>query len=221
MQRKTLKDTLYEVIFEADTPSGKLFDVMLLIVIFVSVILVMLESIPSVRDRHHDFLVTAEWVITIIFTLEYILRILIVRKPWRYVLSFYGIIDFLSIIPTYLAFFVISYQSLVVIRTLRLLRVFRILKLSRYTRAGRTLVRALWNSREKISVFIFFVVILVIIMGTLMYLIEGEEGGFTSIPLSIYWAVVTLTTVGYGDLSPVSPPGQFLATVIIMIMKET
>jgi voltage-gated potassium channel len=217
MQKKRLKEIFYEVIFEADTRAGKTFDVLLLGVILLSVIVVMLESIPSVRSDHHDYLETAEWAITVIFTLEYMVRIIIVKRPWRYIFSFYGIIDFLAVIPSYLAFFVISYHSLVVIRILRMLRIFRILKLSRYTTAGRTLVRAIWNSREKISVFIFFVMILVIILGTFMYLVEGEQGGFTSIPLSIYWAVVTLTTVGYGDLSPVTPTGQFLAS-LIMIM---
>jgi voltage-gated potassium channel len=152
-----------------------------------------------------------------LFTIEYILRILIVKKPLRYILSFYGIIDFLSVIPTYLSVFIIGSQSLLVIRILRLLRVFRILKLTRYTQAGRFLMKAMWASREKISVFIFFVITIVIIMGTIMYLIEGETHGFTSIPQSIYWAVVTLTTVGYGDISPQTPLGQFIAS-FVMIM---
>jgi voltage-gated potassium channel len=212
-----VKEKLYEIIFEADTRAGKIFDVVLLSIILISVILVMLESVPGIRKNYHDNLVLLEWIITGIFTLEYILRILIVKKPWRYILSFYGIIDFLAVIPTYLGLFVISYQSLLVIRVLRLLRVFRIFKLTRYTSAGRTLVRAIWNSREKISVFIFFIVVLVIIIGTLMYLIEGESSGFKSIPVGIYWAVVTMTTVGYGDISPVTPLGQFLAS-LVMIM---
>jgi len=214
---KNSRDKLYEIIFEADTRTGKYFDVVLLVIIIISVLLVMLESVPGIRKNHHELLVSFEWIITGIFTLEYITRIVIVKKPWRYIFSFYGIIDFLAVIPSYLGLLVISYQSLMVIRVLRLLRVFRILKLTRYTAAGRTLARAIWNSREKISVFIFFVLILVIIIGTIMYLVEGEAGGFKSIPVSIYWAIVTLTTVGYGDISPVTPFGQFLAS-IVMIM---
>jgi len=214
--RKT-KERIYEIIFEADTPSGKFFDVTLLIVILISVALVMLESVPSIRRNHESILKILEWIITIIFSMEYILRIGIVKKPFRYIFSFYGIIDFLSVIPTYLSLIIVGSQSLVVIRILRLLRIFRILKLTRYTHAGRTLARALWASREKISVFIFFVVILVIIVGTIMYLVEGEAHGFKSIPHGIYWAIVTLTTVGYGDISPETPFGQFLAS-IVMIM---
>lgn len=213
----TLKKRLYEIIFEADTPAGKIFDVTLLIVIVASVVLVMLESVNSVASRYLDVLRTLEWIITIIFTLEYILRILIVQKPIRYIFSFFGIIDLLSVLPTYLSLFAFGYQSLVVIRMLRLLRIFRVLKLTRYTQAGRLLMRAMWASREKISVFIFFVLIIVVIMGTVMYLIEGEINGFKSIPLSIYWAIVTLTTVGYGDISPVTPLGQFMASVIMIL----
>ncbi len=214
---KNIKDKLYEIIFEADTRAGKFFDVVLLVVIIISVLLVMLESVPGIRLNHHNTLVSLEWIITGIFTLEYIIRIIVVKKPWRYIFSFYGIIDFLAVIPSYLGLIVISYQSLMIIRILRLLRVFRILKLTRYTAAGRTLAKAIWNSREKISVFIFFVVILVIIVGTLMYLVEGEAGGFSSIPLSIYWAIVTLTTVGYGDISPITPFGQFLASMVMIM----
>jgi voltage-gated potassium channel len=211
------KKHLYELIFEADTREGKVFDISLLIVILIGVALVMLESVPTIRDNYQQFLKISEWIITMIFTLEYTLRILIVRKPFKYIFSFYGIIDLLSVIPTYLSLVIVGSQSLVVIRILRLLRIFRILKLTRYTQAGRTLANAMWASREKISVFVFFVIILVVIVGTIMYLIEGEEHGFTSIPRGIYWAIVTLTTVGYGDLSPVTALGQFLAS-IVMIM---
>lgn len=211
------KERLYEIIFETDTRQGKIFDMVLLFVILISIALVMLESVKSINQNYHGVLKFSEWVITAIFTVEYILRIIIVRKPFRYVFSFYGIIDFLSVIPTYLSLIFVGYQSLVVIRVLRLLRVFRILKLTRYTQAGRTLARAMWASREKISIFIFFVIVLVVIVGTVMYLVEGEEHGFTSIPRSIYWAIVTLTTVGYGDISPVTALGQFLAS-IVMIM---
>ena len=177
----------------------------------------MLESIAGVRFKYHNILVISEWVITGIFTIEYFLRIIIVKKPLRYMTSFYGIIDFLAVIPTYLGLFIISYQSLIVIRVLRLLRVFRILKLTRYSVAGRGLTRALWASRAKISVFLFSVVLIVIIVGTLMYLIEGEKSGFNSIPKSIYWSIVTLTTVGYGDISPATPLGQFLAGLVMIL----
>ena len=211
------KEQLYEIIFEADTPAGKLFDVSLLIVILISVTLVMLESVPSIRSNYSQILHILEWIITGIFSIEYALRIIIVRRPFRYIFSFYGIIDFLSVIPTYIGLFIVGSHHLVVIRILRLLRIFRILKLTRYTQAGRTLAKALWASREKISVFIFFVIILVVVIGTIMYIIEGEEHGFTSIPRSIYWAIVTLTTVGYGDISPETPFGQFMAS-IVMIM---
>jgi len=211
------RERLYEIIFETDSRSGKFFDVALLFVILVSIALVMLESVSSINQNYHDFLKISEWVITVIFTVEYILRIIIVRKSFRYIFSFYGIIDFLSVIPTYLGMIIVGYQSLVVIRILRLLRVFRILKLTRYTQAGRTLARSMWASREKISFFIFFILILVIIIGTIMYLVEGEAHGFSSIPRSIYWAVVTLTTVGYGDISPHTPLGQFLASVVMIM----
>ncbi len=212
-----LKNHLYEIIFEADTKKGKFFDVALLVVILISVALVMLESVPVIQQNNQQLLKISEWAITIIFTIEYTMRIIIVKKPFRYIFSFYGIIDFLSVIPTYLSLIIIGSQSLVVIRVLRLLRVFRILKLTRYTQAGKSLARAMWSSRAKISVFVFFVIIIVVIVGTIMYLVEGDGHGFTSIPRSIYWAIVTLTTVGYGDISPETALGQFLAS-IVMIM---
>lgn len=215
MKRVRLK--LYEIIFEADTPAGKLFDVVLLMIILFSVALVMLESVPGIRTEHYELLRMLEWTITGIFTVEYILRVLIIRKPISYIFSFYGIIDLLSVLPTYIGLFVIGSHHLIVIRVLRMLRIFRILKLTRYTLAGRTLARAMWASREKISVFIFFVIVLVIVVGTIMYLIEGETHGFTSIPRGIYWAVVTLTTVGYGDISPQTPFGQFMASVVMIM----
>ncbi len=214
---KDTKERLYKIIFEADTPAGKLFDISLLFVILISVLIVMLESVTSVTAGQLQILKILEWVITAIFTIEYILRIIIVEKPFRYIFSFYGIIDFLSVIPTYLGLIIVGSQSLMVIRILRLLRVFRILKLTRYTQAGGFLMRAIWASRAKISVFVFFMMIIVVIMGTIMYLIEGETNGFSSIPLSIYWAIVTLTTVGYGDISPQTPLGQFMASIIMII----
>ncbi len=212
-----IKEQLYEIIFEADTKEGRVFDVSLLIVILISVVLVLLESMPMLQKRFGTELKYAEWGITIIFTIEYILRIIIIQKPFKYIFSFYGIIDFLSVIPTYLSLVILGSQSLIVIRLLRLLRVFRILKLTRYSQAGRVLARAIWASRAKISVFIFFVIILVVIIGTVMYLVEGENHGFTSIPKGIYWAIVTLTTVGYGDISPETSLGQFIAS-LVMIM---
>uniref|UniRef100_UPI0032179C66 ion transporter n=1 Tax=uncultured Draconibacterium sp. TaxID=1573823 RepID=UPI0032179C66 len=211
------RQKLYEIIFEADTPTGKLFDVSLLIVILISVALVILESVPDINQNYHQVLKISEWIITLIFTIEYILRIAIVKKPLHYIFSFYGIIDLLSVVPTYLGLIIVGSHSLVVIRTLRLLRIFRILKLTRYTQAGRSLARALWASRAKISVFIFFVMILVIIIGTIMYLAEGPQHGFTSIPRGIYWAIVTLTTVGYGDISPGTPLGQLIASVVMIM----
>ncbi len=212
-----LRDKLYEIIFEADTREGKLFDMVLIILILFSILLVMLDSVPSVSSKYHEYLIAAEWMVTVLFTVEYFLRIYIVNKPKAYIFSFYGIIDFLSILPTYLGLFIVGGQSLIVIRAIRLLRIFRILKLSRYTRAGKFLVLAMVRSREKIFIFLFFVLTLVIIFGTIMYLIEGEQNGFTSIPVSIYWAIVTLTTVGYGDISPVTGFGQFLASIIMII----
>lgn len=211
------KNRLYEIIFEADTTAGKAFDVALLCVIVASVVFVMLESVASVYADHRALLRTAEWIITAIFTIEYLLRIWVAKKPLRYIFSFFGIVDLLAVLPAYLGLFIAGSQSLVVIRVLRLLRVFRILKLTRYTLAARTITQALWASRAKISVFILSVAIISVIMGTIVYLVEGEQNGFTSIPLSIYWAIVTLTTVGYGDLSPATPLGQFIASIIMVM----
>lgn len=212
-----IKEQLYEIVFEADTPKGKMFDILLLIMILFSILVVMLESVASINTNYRGLLRGAEWFVTIIFTMEYVLRLVIVRKPFRYVVSFYGVIDLLSILPTYLAIFIVGAQGLVVIRALRLLRVFRILKLSRYVSESRVILLALRNSRVKIGVFLYSVVMIVIIIGTVMYLVEGEEYGFTSIPKSIYWAIVTLTTVGYGDIAPQTPMGQVLAS-FVMIM---
>jgi len=211
------KKKLYETIFEADTREGKAFDICLIFLILISIFLVIIDSIETVHEKLALQLRVAEWIITLIFSVEYLLRIYVVRKPFRYILSFYGIIDLLAIMPGFLVFIFSGGQSLVVIRAIRLLRIFRIFKLGRYTSAGRTLIMALYRSREKIFMFISFILTLVVIFGTIMYLVEGEENGFTSIPVSIYWAVVTLTTVGYGDISPVTGLGQFLAS-IIMIM---
>ena len=179
----------------------------------------MLESIQSIDEKYHDFLNAAEWVITILFSLEYIARIITVKKPLKYIFSFFGIIDLLSTIPKYLSFFLVGgAHSLVALRALRLLRIFRILKLARYIGESTNLARAIKASRAKLSVFILFVFILCIILGTIMYLVEsGQDSGFTSIPRSIYWAIVTLTTVGYGDIAPVSALGQLISSFIMLM----
>ena len=217
MTANNLKSKLHTIIYEADTPMGKLFDVVLLILILVSVILVMLESVTSIDTHYHDLLYFGEWVITIFFTVEYILRIITVKKASNYIFSFYGIIDFLSTIPLYLSFILAGSNALLAVRALRLLRVFRILKITRYMGEANKLNKALRDSKPKILVFLFAVLILSIIAGTIMYLVEGEQSGFVSIPVSVYWCIVTLTTVGFGDIAPVTPLGQFIAA-IIMIM---
>ncbi len=216
--KKNWRSKLHEIIYEADTPTGKLFDILLLFAIIASIILVMMESVSSIDKNYHDFLNISEWIITILFSIEYIARIISVKKPTKYIFSFYGIIDLLSTIPKYLSFFFVGSQSLVALRALRLLRVFRILKLTRYIGESTTLMRALKLSRARIAVFISFVIILCVILGTVMYLVESEQGsGFTSIPRSVYWAIVTLTTVGYGDIAPHTPLGQLIASAIMIL----
>ena len=215
---KNWKEKVHEVIYEADTPAGKLFDVILLLVILLSILLVMLESIESIGTKYAYILNVAEWVITILFSIEYIARIISVEKPKTYVFSFYGIIDLLSTIPKYISLFVLGTHSLVALRALRLLRVFRILKLTRFIGESANFGKALKRSRAKIAVFISFVIVLCIILGTVMYLVESnEESGFTSIPRSVYWAIVTLTTVGYGDIAPITALGQFIASLIMIL----
>ena len=208
---------IHEIIYEADTPSGKFFDVILLIAIIASIVLVMLESIKSFDEEYHTFLNVAEWIITILFSIEYIARIVSVKKPLKYVLSFYGIIDLLSTVPKYISLVLGGTQALVALRALRLLRVFRILKLARYLGASNQLATAIKASRAKIAVFLFAVIIAAVIFGTIMYLVEGEENGFTNIPKSVYWCIVTLTTVGFGDIAPQTPVGQFIATIIMVL----
>jgi voltage-gated potassium channel len=208
---------LHEIIFEADTSAGRLFDFALIWLILLSVATVILESVRHIREQYGDSLYALEWFFTLLFTVEYLMRLMSVRRPLRYATSFFGVVDLLAIIPTYLSIFVPGSQYLLVIRILRLLRVFRLLKLSEYVTEANTLRRALRASRRKISVFLSAVVLLVIIIGALMYVIEGEEHGFTSIPVSIYWAIVTLTTVGYGDLSPRTPFGQILASIVMIV----
>lgn len=214
---KPWQNKLHEIIFGADTRLGKLFDLVLFYVIIASILLVMLESVQELDAKFHLLFKILEWIITILFTIEYIARIITIKNPRRYVFSFYGIIDFLSTIPMYLSFFIVGTHSLVALRALRLLRVFRILKLTRYIGESTNFVIALKESRAKIAVFLSFVVIICIILGTVMYLVESPESGFTSIPISVYWAIVTLTTVGYGDISPATPLGQLIASAIMIL----
>ena len=211
---------LYTIIFEAETPTGKLFDIGLLVAIFISVIAVILESVSVVRTDYGESLRVIEWVFTILFSIEYILRIIASPKPIRYIFSFFGLVDILSIAPTYMSLFGGEVHSLMVIRGLRLLRIFRVLKLGRFLLEADQLLEGLAASRRKVSVFLGTVLTIVTIMGTVMYLIEGPENGFTSIPKGIYWAIVTMTTVGYGDISPNTPLGQALASVIMVIFFE-
>ena len=216
-QKSNWKHKLHEIIYEADTSEGKLFDIILLIAILASIILVMLESVDSFDVKYHDSLIIGEWIITILFSLEYIFRIISIKKPTKYIFSFFGIIDFLSTIPIYLSLIYAGSQGLVALRALRLLRVFRILKLARYIGASNKLLLALKASKAKIAVFLFFVLIVCIILGTVMYMIEGAENGFNNIPKSIYWAIVTLTTVGFGDIAPQTPLGQLISSVIMIL----
>lgn len=217
-KEKNWKVKLHDIIYEADTPAGKLFDIILLFVILFSIFLVMLESVESINAQYGYILDISEWIITILFSIEYLARIITVKSPRKYIFSFYGIIDLLSTIPKYLSLFILGAHSLVVIRALRLLRVFRILKLTRFIGESANFGKALRQSRAKIAVFITFVIVLCIILGSVMYLIENDkESGFTSIPRSVYWAIVTLTTVGYGDIAPITALGQFIASLIMIL----
>jgi voltage-gated potassium channel len=216
-EQTTWQKKLYEIIFESDTRAGKAFDLALLVCILTSVIIIMLESVAAIKESAGTLLVTMEWVFTGIFTVEYLARIIAVKNKSKYIFSFFGIIDLLSILPSYFGIFFSGAQSLLVIRSIRLLRIFRILKLVNLVGASNTLTMALKASRYKITVFLITVLTSVIISGTLMYLIEGEEHGFTSIPRSIYWAIVTMTTVGYGDIAPQTTLGQALASFIMIL----
>ncbi len=214
-----LKMKIFDIVFEANTPYGKLFDIGLLFFIMLSVAMVVLESIPSFNARYHTFLIVSEWIITILFTIEYCLRIYSVQKPWRYIFSFYGIIDLLSILPFFLGIFFPSTKYLSSIRILRLFRILRIFNLSGLTQNRNLLLLGLKRSKDKIIVFLSFVILVVVVIGSFMYVIEKDhpESGFTSIPVSIYWAIVTMTTVGYGDVSPVTSLGRFLASIIMIL----
>ena len=215
--RPPLKDRVRIIIFEAHTPAGKAFDVGLIVCILVSVLAVLLDSVATLHAAYGGYFLAIEWFFTIIFTLEYAARLWCIQDTVRYARSFYGVVDLLGIVPTYLSLLVADTQYLLVIRILRVLRIFRVLRLVRYVGEAELLTQALIASRRKITVFISTVLALVVIFGSFMYLIEGEANGFTSIPRSIYWAVITLTTVGYGDLTPHTPLGQAVAT-LVMIM---
>jgi voltage-gated potassium channel len=210
------KKEIRNIIFSTDTKAGKLFDIILMIAIILSIIVVMLDSVPWIHDAYGSELFIAEWVFTILFTIEYVLRIASAYHKTRYIFSFYGIIDLLAILPTYISLFLAGYQYLIIIRVLRLLRIFRILKLYRFIGASRHLVSSLKASRHKIAVFLSAVMAIVVVMGAAMYLIEGPENGFRSIPESIYWAIITLTTVGYGDITPLTALGKALASIIMI-----
>ncbi|WP_205503127.1 ion transporter [Rufibacter psychrotolerans] len=208
---------LYTVIHGTDTPAGRSFDVVLLWTILLSTLTVCLESVPAIRQAYQVYFIVAEWFFTLAFTLEYFLRMYSHPRPLRYAFSFYGIIDFLSVIPTYVAFFIPGFRFLMTIRILRLLRVFRILKLTSYVENAQIITAALKASFQKITVFVLAVFSLVLIIGTVIYVVEGEENGFTSIPQSIYWAIVTITTVGYGDITPRTPLGQMISSLVMLM----
>ncbi|SCX90766.1 ion transporter [Desulfoluna spongiiphila] len=214
---QVFRHRLHEIIFEADTRAGKWFDVILILSILASVLVVMLDSVSAFSARYGAYLYRWEWFFTLMFTVEYLMRLACVRRPLGYAFSFLGVVDLLAILPTYVSLFVPGSQYLIVVRVLRVLRVFRVFKLVNYIGEASVLVRALKASRRKITVFLLAVHVLVIIFGSLMYLIEGPKYGFTSIPRSIYWAIVTLTTVGYGDISPKTNPGQALASLIMVL----
>jgi voltage-gated potassium channel len=211
------RESLHTIIFGAETPLGRAFDITLIISIIVSVLAVMLGTVASISLEYGELLFYIEWFFTLVFTAEYALRLLTVRRPLRYLFSFFGIVDFLSIIPTYLMFLIPSIKYMLVIRILRLLRVFRILKLSAYMGEANILLSALTKSWRKIMVFLYTILTLVVIFGTLMYAVEGNASGFTSIPKSVYWAIVTLTTVGYGDIAPQTALGQLIAATIMIM----
>ena len=213
-----IREKIHEIIFEADTPTGKVFDIILLVAILLSLIIVMVESVDSLSSAYSEWFFWAEWILTILFSIEYLLRVYCVLRPWKYMLSFYGIIDFLAILPSYLSLLIVGSQYLLVIRGLRLIRVFRIFKLGHFLNEGDVIIKALRASRAKITIFLTFISLVTVIIGALMYLIEGGSNpNFSSIPRSIYWSIVTLTTVGYGDITPITAIGQFLSAMVMIL----
>jgi len=213
-----LKARIHEIIFEAETPAGKFFDIVLLVLILLSVLVVALESVEALRVFYYQFFITIEWILTGLFTIEYCFRIYTVNQPKKYVFYFFGIIDLLAILPAYLSLFIVGTQALTTIRILRLLRIFRILKLTRYTVESISLMDAIVRSRRKILIFVSSVFLLTVVFGSIMYVVEGNSNsGFDSIPRGIYWAIVTLTTVGYGDIAPVSSLGQMISAIVMLL----
>lgn len=215
-ERKKWKRQLFRIIYRADTPLGKLFDICLLVLIFLSTFIVMMESVPSLDLRFHTFFISLEIIISIIFTIEYILRIITIRNKKDYIFSFFGVIDLLAIIPFYLSLFFPFTKFFLIIRMLRMLRIFRILNLMDFMNDGYLIIKALKNSSRKIYIFLLFLMIFSVIVGSMMYMVEGHKEGFESIPQSIYWAVVTVTTVGYGDVSPTTPLGKFFSILLML-----
>jgi len=221
MTEKKIKNQLYTIIFEADTRAGKTFDLILIFSILLSVFTVLIDSVQYYNNSYGKFIYYFEWFFTILFTIEYFLRIYCIKKSISYIKSFYGVIDLLSIIPTYISIFLPTTRYLSIIRILRVLRIFRILKLIMYIGEANLLMKALYSSRRKIIVFLFSILTMVTILGSIMYLVEGEANGFTSIPRSIYWAIVTITTVGYGDISPQTGLGQVFASIAMILGYAT
>ena len=215
--RSWRRKKLYKIIFKTDTAAGKAFDLILLACILASVLIVLLESVKAIRVQYGREIFLLEWFFTLVFTVEYILRLISVKRPLQYAFSFYGVVDLIALLPIYISLLIPGHRSLLAVRMLRLPRVFRILKLTHFLREERGLVLALQASAWKITVFLSAVIVLVLILGSLMYLIEGEENGFTSIPQSIYWAIVTMTTVGYGDIAPQTALGKFLASAVMLL----
>jgi len=212
-----MREKIYTVIFESDTPAGKFFDLALIFLILLSVMLVMLDSIAGIHDRWGVLLWWGELLITASFTVEYLLRLMVARRPGRYAFSFYGVVDLLAILPFYISLFFTGFHFLTTVRILRVLRIFRVLKLVQFMGEGNNLWQALKRTRYKITVFLTTVLSVVVTVGSLMYLIEGSQSGFTSIPVSIYWAIVTMTTVGYGDIAPQTPLGQLVASMLMVV----
>lgn len=212
-----LRHRIYIIVHGTNTVAGRMFDMILLGLILLSVFLVMMETVQDFNQKYHDYLVFFEWIITIFFTIEYILRVICINKPSKYIFSFYGIIDLIAVLPMYLAVFISGASVFTIVRAFRLLRLFKILNHPKFSGQSVQLKKAVLASKGKIIVFIYFVLISTVIIGSVMYVVEGKAGGFTSIPISIYWTIVTLTTVGYGDISPITPLGQFIASFVMIL----